>query len=105
MSNNGGEPQNSTTEHLGSAAIASEVIRSVKSSEAVVNKVAGATTPEGYVAAGQKSSLLGGKTTEMALFDEETLLACVVRTIPPGLGGRIQISSTVSNNSLLTCDS
>ncbi|KAI3756967.1 hypothetical protein L6452_04499 [Arctium lappa] len=95
LSNHGGEAQNSTTEHLGSAAIASEVIRSVKASEATVNKVASATTPEGYVPTGQKSSLLGGKTAEMALFDEETLLACVVRTIPPGPGSRIQISSTL----------
>ncbi|KAJ9546228.1 hypothetical protein OSB04_025935 [Centaurea solstitialis] len=95
LSNNGGEPQNSTTEHLGSAAIASEVIRSVKASEGIVSKVATATTPEGYVASGLKSTLLGGKTAEMALFDEETLLACVVRTIPPGPGGRIQISSTL----------
>ncbi|XP_024968985.1 uncharacterized protein LOC112508550 [Cynara cardunculus var. scolymus] len=92
LSNHGSEVQNSTTEFLGSAAIASEVICSVKASDPTVNK---ATTPEGYVSTGQKSPLLGGKTADMALFDEETLLACVVRTIPPGPGGRIQISSTL----------
>lgn len=90
LSNHGGETQNSTTEHLGPATIASEVIRSVNASEATVTK-----PPEGYVPTGHKSSLLGGKTADMALFDEETLLACVVRTIPPGPGGRIQISSTL----------
>lgn len=56
-------------------------------------------TPNKVDSAAQNNYLVG-KTTEKALFDEETLLACVVRTIPPGPGGRIQISSMVGNNNL-----
>lgn len=74
LSNHGAEPQSSTTEQLGSVPIASEAIQSIKVNEA------SATTEQ---------------TAKLALFDEETLLACVVRTIPPAPGGRIQISSTL----------
>jgi hypothetical protein len=38
---------------------------------------------------------MAGKATEIALLDERALLACIVRTIPPG--GRIRISSTLPN--------
>ncbi|KAL8233078.1 hypothetical protein R6Q57_002856 [Mikania cordata] len=85
LPNHGGEAQNLFTEQLASAFIAPQVIQSVKVSEATPNKVDSIT---------QNSSSVG-KTAEKALFDEETLLACVVRTIPPGPGGRIQISSTL----------
>ncbi|KAI3705866.1 hypothetical protein L1987_76115 [Smallanthus sonchifolius] len=78
LSNHGGEVQNSSAEQLTSAVTASQVIQSVKVTEATPNKVDSVR-----------------KTAEKALFDEETLLACVVRTIPPGSGGRIQISSTL----------
>ncbi|KAF5765722.1 hypothetical protein HanPI659440_Chr15g0605871 [Helianthus annuus] len=84
VSNHKVEAQNSGTEQRGSAAIASQGIQAVKISDVTPNKV---------------DSVIGnsfsvGKTAEN-LFDEETLLACVVRTIPPGSGGRIQISSTL----------
>nr|XP_043615124.1 uncharacterized protein LOC122587110 isoform X2 [Erigeron canadensis] len=78
LSNHGSEAQVLTTDQLGSAVITSEVMRSVKASEQ--NKVDNAARES---------------TAKKALFDEETLLACVVRTIPPGPGGRIQISSTL----------
>lgn len=81
MSNHKVEAQNSSTEQLGSAAIASQ---SVKISGVTPNKVDSVTR-----------NFSVGKAADN-LFDEETLLACVVRTIPPGSGGRIQISSTVS---------
>lgn len=87
MSKHGADAQNSSTEQLASAVIASQVIQSAKVTEATPNKVDSVT---------QNISLVR-KTAEKALFDEETLLACVVRTIPPGPRGRIQISSTVSN--------
>ncbi|KAI7738210.1 hypothetical protein M8C21_027163 [Ambrosia artemisiifolia] len=85
LSNHGGEAQMATTEQLASAVIASQVIQSAKVSEATSNKVDSLT---------QNASTVG-KSAEKRLFDEETLLACVVRTIPPGPGGKIQISSTL----------
>uniref|UniRef100_A0A251UNT4 DUF7725 domain-containing protein n=1 Tax=Helianthus annuus TaxID=4232 RepID=A0A251UNT4_HELAN len=85
MSNHGGEAQISSTGQLASVVIASQAIQSVKVSEAAPNKVDSVT----------QNSFSVGKTAEKALFDEETLLACVVRTIPPGTGGRIQISTTL----------
>ncbi|GJY57409.1 hypothetical protein Tco_0456524 [Tanacetum coccineum] len=79
---NANQEKIATTEQLVSAAaVASEAVQSLKVIETTMNKVDIVT---------QKSSLVG-----KALFDEETLLACVVRTIPPGPGGRIQISSTL----------
>ncbi|CAI9266189.1 unnamed protein product [Lactuca saligna] len=74
LSNHGTEGQSPPTEQLGSANIASEVIQSI-------NNVTSAPT--------------AASETKKGLFDEETLLACVVRTIPPAPGGRIQISSTL----------
>lgn len=47
---------------------------------------------DSYVSAGQKN--IAGKTSESYLLDERTLLASIARTI--GSGGRIRISSTVS---------
>ncbi|XP_076937999.1 uncharacterized protein LOC143605948 [Bidens hawaiensis] len=85
LSNHGGEAQISNTGQVASAVIAPQVIQSIKAGETLPNKVDIVTQNNSSV----------GKTAEKALFDEETLLACVVRTIPPGPGGRIQISSTL----------
>ncbi|XP_076952040.1 uncharacterized protein LOC143625639 [Bidens hawaiensis] len=85
LSNHGSEAQISSIGQLTSAVIAPQVIQPVKASEALPNKVDIVT----------QNNSSGGKTAGKALFDEETLLACVVRTIPPGPGGRIQISSTL----------
>lgn len=76
LSNLGAEVQSSATKR------SPEVNHSLKMSEA--------TSAPVYAPGEQKN-----KTAKMALFDEETLLACVVRTIPPGPGGKIQISSTL----------
>ena len=46
------------------------------------------------VSTGQTKSPTLGRTSEILLLDERSLLACIVRTIPAG--GRIRISSTVS---------
>lgn len=42
----------------------------------------------------EEKSKLVGKSSEITLLDEGSLLRCIVRTIPPN--GRIRISSTVS---------
>ncbi|XP_023771737.1 uncharacterized protein LOC111920395 isoform X3 [Lactuca sativa] len=85
LSSHGSEAQSPPTEQqqLGSGgSIVSEVIQSVKVSE-------GTSAPV------QERYAPSASETKMGLFDEETLLACVVRTIPPAPGGRIQISSTL----------
>ncbi|MCD7452261.1 hypothetical protein HAX54_016027 [Datura stramonium] len=74
-----------------------------KSSVEVPNNViqqsqwSGAVLTETYVAGGQKNAYAVGKSLEVNLLDEKALLACIVRTIPPGSGGRIRISSTLPN--------
>ncbi|PPS17086.1 hypothetical protein GOBAR_AA03499 [Gossypium barbadense] len=47
------------------------------------------------VSTGQTNNLISAKTSETALLDERSLLACIVRTIPTG--GKIRISSTLPN--------
>lgn len=66
------------------------------STESVTDTVSGAVLAEPYIAGGQKNVYAVGKSAEVNLLDEKALLACIVRTIPPGSGGRIRISSTVS---------
>ncbi|XP_071728635.1 uncharacterized protein [Rutidosis leptorrhynchoides] len=82
--NHGVEPHISSTEQRGSSSVASEVTRPALVSETAPNKLE----------SGLQNSYSVGKTAVKVLFDEETLLACAVRTIPPGPRGRIQISST-----------
>lgn len=67
--------------------------QSLKPLEMPLNSVAN-TLSEKTASSGQKNILPPGKTSEIALLDERSLLACIVRTIPAG--GRIRISSTVS---------
>lgn len=75
-----------------------EISNNVRNStESVVDTVSSAVLTETYVAGGQKNAYAVGKSAEVNLLDEKALLACIVRTVPPGSGGRIRISSTVSN--------
>ncbi|XP_049393451.1 uncharacterized protein LOC125857842 isoform X4 [Solanum stenotomum] len=67
------------------------------STESVMDTVSSAVLTETYVAGGQKNAYAVGKSAEVNLLDEKALLACIVRTIPPGSGGRIRISSTLPN--------
>lgn len=67
------------------------------STESVTDTVSDAVLIETYVAGGQKNAYAVGKSLEVNFLDEKALLACIVRTIPPGSGGRIRISSTLPN--------
>lgn len=67
------------------------------STESVTDTVSGAVLIETYVAGGQKNAYAVGKSLEVNFLDEKSLLSCIVRTIPPGSGGRIRISSTLPN--------
>ncbi|KAJ4952906.1 hypothetical protein NE237_029738 [Protea cynaroides] len=54
--------------------------------------------PEVSISAGRASNVLTlGKISESTLLDEKSLLACIVRAIPAGSGGRVKISSTLLN--------
>lgn len=65
--------------------------------EISISNVTSTVLPEAYVSARQPNTLATGKTTEVTLLDERSLLACIVRTIPSGSGGKIRISSTLPN--------
>ncbi|XP_075108005.1 uncharacterized protein LOC107761715 isoform X1 [Nicotiana tabacum] len=67
------------------------------STESVTDTMSGAVLTETYVAGGQKNAYAVVRPGEVNLLDEKALLACIVRTIPPGSGGRIRISSTLPN--------
>ncbi|KAK6250797.1 hypothetical protein SCA6_004802 [Theobroma cacao] len=69
-------------------------VHSVNFSETTINNGTDATLPEKSVSTGQ-TILISAKTSETALLDERSLLACIVRTVPTG--GRIRISSTLPN--------
>nr|XP_027108610.1 uncharacterized protein LOC113728251 [Coffea arabica] len=58
-------------------------------SESTMDTAAEVILSESFAAAGQKNTGIGGKLSEANLLDERSLLACIVRTIPPGSGGRI----------------
>ncbi|XVE58288.1 hypothetical protein DITRI_Ditri04bG0158400 [Diplodiscus trichospermus] len=70
-------------------------VHSVNFSETTMNNGTGAILPEKSVSTGQTNILISPKTSETALLDERSLLACIVRTIPTG--GKIRISSTLPN--------
>ncbi|XP_059304473.1 uncharacterized protein LOC132056342 isoform X5 [Lycium ferocissimum] len=67
------------------------------SAESVTDTLSGTVLTETYVAGGQKNAYAVGKSVDVNLLDEKALLACIVRTIPPGSAGRIRISSTLPN--------
>ncbi|RVW89034.1 hypothetical protein CK203_029337 [Vitis vinifera] len=58
--------------------------------EISISNVTSTVLPEAYVSARQPNTLATGKTTEVTLLDERSLLACIVRTIPSGSGGKIR---------------
>ncbi|CAK9141595.1 unnamed protein product [Ilex paraguariensis] len=65
--------------------------------ETTISNVTSAILPEAISSTGQNDAVIVGKTAETTLLDERSLLACIVRTIPPGCSGRIRISSTLPN--------
>ncbi|GFY81795.1 hypothetical protein Acr_02g0000350 [Actinidia rufa] len=94
------ESQEFTAEQASSPANAPSsetTITHVNLSEARVNNVNGVVLSEAFVLSSQKDIHTGGKPSETTLLDERSLLACIVRTIPPGSGGKIRISSTLPN--------
>ncbi|KAB2069892.1 hypothetical protein ES319_A08G122000v1 [Gossypium barbadense] len=70
-------------------------LHSVNFCETTIKNGTGAILPEKPVSTGQTNNLISAKTSETALLDERSLLACIVRTIPTG--GKIRISSTLPN--------
>ncbi|VFQ80962.1 unnamed protein product [Cuscuta campestris] len=66
------------------------------SNEKVTNSSANTTLPESMVSMGQKNAY-PVNPAEPILLDEQSLLACIVRTIPPGSSGQIRISTTLPN--------
>ncbi|XP_048421351.1 uncharacterized protein LOC103951599 isoform X2 [Pyrus x bretschneideri] len=69
-------------------------VPSVDNKEPAINNATSAVLPEAFVST-VHANAAGGKTSEVALLDERSLLVCMVRTIPAG--GRIRISSTLPN--------
>ncbi|XP_056159568.1 uncharacterized protein LOC115680701 isoform X3 [Syzygium oleosum] len=59
------------------------------------NHAADEIAPEMVIPTGKAIKSTGGRNPETNLLDERSLLACIVRTVPPG--GKIRISSTLPN--------
>ncbi|XP_057463872.1 LOW QUALITY PROTEIN: uncharacterized protein LOC130753729 [Actinidia eriantha] len=99
LSNHGLEGQEFTTEQASSGNVPSSEtqINHMNFQETNMNNATGAVSSEAFVSSRQKNLHMGGKTLELPLLDERSLLSCIVRTIPPGSGGRIRISSTLPN--------
>ncbi|KAK8571078.1 hypothetical protein V6N13_025636 [Hibiscus sabdariffa] len=93
------ENQILTAEETSTAAVGSPShdtsVHSVDFCDTIVKNGTGAILHEKLVSTGQTNNLISAKTSESALLDERSLLACIVRTIPTG--GRIRISSTLPN--------
>ncbi|XVF53309.1 hypothetical protein PTKIN_Ptkin05aG0089100 [Pterospermum kingtungense] len=70
-------------------------VHSVNFNETKIGNGTAAILSEKSVSSGQNNILISAKSSETALLDERSLLACIVRTIPAG--GRIRISSTLPN--------
>ncbi|GAA0164773.1 hypothetical protein LIER_20328 [Lithospermum erythrorhizon] len=68
----------------------------VNFSNVSMNDGSAVIVPEVFSSSGKRSHHVG-KLAETPLLDEKPLLACIVRTIPHGSGGRIRISSTLPN--------
>ncbi|PHU06789.1 hypothetical protein BC332_23278 [Capsicum chinense] len=64
------------------------------STESVTDTVSDIVLTKTYDAKGHNAYVVG-KSVEVNLLHEKTLLACIVRTIQSGSGGRISISSMV----------
>ncbi|KAB2016930.1 hypothetical protein ES319_D08G125500v1 [Gossypium barbadense] len=100
MNNHVQEDQIPTAEETSTAAAAASPshdtsVHSVNFCETTIKNGTGAIFPEKLVSTGQTNNLISAKTSETALLDERSLLACIVRTIPTG--GKIRISSTLPN--------
>lgn len=95
LSNNEPDVQVLLAEQATSAVNASSVTsHSVNHNEMIQNNSTDSVLSEVFTSSGSTASTIA-KTSETALLDEKSLLACIVRTIPAG--GRIRISSTVSD--------
>ncbi|KAL3524450.1 hypothetical protein ACH5RR_017284 [Cinchona calisaya] len=98
-SNAPAEAQGLMMEKTGSASNESsseEANHAINFNGSTTDTVADVVISEAF-AAGQKNTGIVGKLSEANLLDERSLLACIVRTIPPVSGGRIRISSTLPN--------
>lgn len=97
--NHGLEGQGFTIEQESSSntPLSETSINHVDLSEPTMNNPTGGILSEAFVSSGQRNIPAVGKASEIVLLDERSLLACVVRTIPPGSGGKIRISSTLPN--------
>ncbi|XP_027902327.1 uncharacterized protein LOC114162592 isoform X3 [Vigna unguiculata] len=96
LSNDGPDDQVLLSEQASSATNASPVkSQSVNHDEMIQNNSTDSVLSEVFTSSGSTASSTITKTSETALLDEKSLLACIVRTIPAG--GRIRISSTLPN--------
>ncbi|XP_047148920.1 uncharacterized protein LOC124821127 isoform X3 [Vigna umbellata] len=96
LSNEGPDDQVLLAEQASSATNASPVkSQSVNHDEMIQNNSTDSVLSEVFTSSGSTASTTITKTSETALLDEKSLLACIVRTIPAG--GRIRISSTLPN--------
>lgn len=98
LTNHGVEGQALTSEQpslLANISPSDDSMHSVLFSETTVNNTTGAVLPGVFLSSVQTNTTMAGKTLETSLLDERSLLACIVRTIPPG--GRVRISSTLPN--------
>ncbi|RZC07333.1 hypothetical protein D0Y65_014598 [Glycine soja] len=95
LSNNEPDVQVLLAEQATSAVNASSVTsHSVNHNEMIQSNSTDSVLSEVFTSSGSTASTIA-KTSETALLDEKSLLACIVRTIPAG--GRIRISSTLPN--------
>ncbi|XP_052732130.1 uncharacterized protein LOC108331634 isoform X6 [Vigna angularis] len=96
LSKEGPDDQVLLAEQASSATNASPVkSQSVNHDEMIQNNSTDSVLSEVFTSSGSTVSTTITKTSETALLDEKSLLACIVRTIPAG--GRIRISSTLPN--------
>ncbi|XP_068483557.1 stress response protein NST1 isoform X4 [Phaseolus vulgaris] len=96
LSNDVPDDQVLLSEQASSATNASPVkSQSVNHEEVIQNNSTDSVLSEVFTSSGSTASTTITKTSETALLDEKSLLACIVRTIPAG--GRIRISSTLPN--------
>ncbi|KAG9158037.1 hypothetical protein Leryth_000209 [Lithospermum erythrorhizon] len=100
LANNVVEPQGLMSEEPGSntnSSLSGTSAHDVHFSNVTTNDGTAVVVPELFSSTGKRGHHVVGKLEENPLLDERTLLACIVRTIPPGSGGRIRISSTLPN--------
>ncbi|KAL1822321.1 uncharacterized protein LOC108214759 isoform X3 [Daucus carota subsp. sativus] len=85
-----------TQQPTSAAKISEEPVNRINSIEQSTDISANVTLPsEGSISSEEKTQISVGKSSEITLLDQGSLLRCIVRTIP--LNGRIRISSTLPN--------